>query len=294
MARSCLRTSRLSLPMKHLILFVLLLLNACSNKKEILSETAFANEYLLALKKNNASVDYSLTSDLSVNAKYKGSDYSHFPNNAYREYLMEPDCIDQVIAKFTQTANDLYKENKGVNTNNIIPVIKSTDFIDEVKKMVEVTDSTKSSPLFEKYNNELLIVYAEDSEKSIRYFTQDDFAKLHISRDSISVIALDNLDKMLTKVERAGDNGKYMITAGGSYEASMLLLTSFWSSKNFPVKGNIVVAVPNRDVLLITGSEDKANLEWMRARAQECYDSGSYQVSPDLFRWNGRKFLKFR
>lgn len=280
--------------MKNWILFVVLLLTACSSKKEVLSATEFANKYLLALKKNNPAVDYSLTPDLSVNAKYNGSDYTHFPDNAYREYLKEPDSIDQVLAKFTQTANEVYKKSKGINIKNIIPVIKSADFIDEVKKLVGVTDSTKSLPIFEKYNDELLIVYAEDNEKSIRYFTQNEFNKLHISRDSLAVVALDNLDRILAKAERTGNNGRYMVTAGGTYESSMLLLNSFWSNKNFPVKGDIVVTIPNRDVLLITGCKDKPNLDWIRVRAQESYDSGSYQISSSLFRWNGKKFSKFK
>jgi uncharacterized protein YtpQ (UPF0354 family) len=280
--------------MKHWILFVAFLFTTCSSKKEILSATEFANKYLLALKKNNPTVDYSLAPDLSVNAKYNGSDYTHFSDNAYREYLTEPDSIDQVLAKFTQTADEVYKESTEVNIKNIIPVIKSADFIDEVKELVGATDSTKSLPIFEKYNDELLVVYAEDDEKSIRYFTQNEFNKLHISRDSIAVIALDNLDRILTKAERTGNNGRYMVTAGGTYESSMLLLNSFWSNKNFPVKGDIVVTIPNRDVLLITGSKDKPNLDWIRARAQESYDSSSYQVSSSLFRWNGKKFSKFK
>lgn len=280
--------------MKNRILFAALLFTACSSKKEVLSATEFANKYLFALKKNNPSVDYSLAPNLSVNAKYNGSDYTHFPDNAYREYLIEPDSIDQVLAKFTQTANELYKESKGINSKNIIPVIKSADFIDKVKRLVGTTDSTKSSPIFEKYNDELLIVYAEDDEKSIRYFTQNEFDKLHISRDSLAAVALANLDRILTKAERIGNNGKYMVTAGGTYESSMILLKSFWSNKNFPVKGDIIITTPNRDVLLVTGSKDKVNLNWIRARAREYYDSGSYQISSSLFRWNGKKFLKFK
>ena len=85
-----------------------------------------------------------------------------------------------------------------------------------------------------------------------------------------------------------------MVAAGGAYEASLLLLNSVWSRKNFPVKGDIVVAIPNRDILLITGSDDKVNLDWMKTRAQESYDSGAYQISPSLFKWNGKKFLKFK
>jgi uncharacterized protein YtpQ (UPF0354 family) len=280
--------------MKHWVLFAALLLTACSNKKNVLSETEFANKYLLALKRNNPSVIYSLAPDLSVNAKYKGTDYLHFPDNAYREYLMEPDSIDEVLVRFTKTANDLYRESKGVISSKIVPVIKSPDFIDGVKNLVGVTDSTKSLPIFEKYNNELIVVYAEDNENNLNYFTEDNFSKLHISRDSISSLALDNLDRMLPKVERNGDNGRYMLIAGGTYEASLLLLNSFWTTKNFPVKGDIVIAIPNRDMLLVTGSKDKVNLDWLRAKAQQSYDSGSYQVSPSLFRWNGKKFLRFK
>lgn len=280
--------------MKNWILFTALLFTACSSKKEVLSATEFADKYLLALKRNNPAVDYLLAPDLSVNAKYNSSDYTHFPDNAYREYLIEPDSIDQILVKFTQTANEVYKESKGINIKNIIPVIKSKDFIDEVKNLVGATYSTKSSPIFEKYNDELLIVYAEDDKKSTRYFTQNEFNKLHISHDSLALVAFANLDRILTKAEITGNNGRYMVTAGGTYESSMLLLKSFWSNKNFPTKGDIVITTPNRDVLLVTGSKDKVNLDWIRARAQESYDSGSYQISPSLFRWNGKKFLKFK
>jgi hypothetical protein len=60
------------------------------------------------------------------------------------------------------------------------------------------------------------------------------------------------------------------------------------------VKGDVVVAIPNRDMLLVTGSKDEVNLKWLKAKAQQSYDSGSYQISPSLFRWNGKNFLKFK
>ncbi len=279
--------------MKYWILFAALVLTACSNKKTILSAEEFANKYLLELKKNNPSVEYSLAPDLSVNANYKGGEYSHFPDNAYREYLLEPDSIEQVLSKFTQTANELYNEKQEIDISKIIPVIKPRDFITEVKKLTAAKDSANFSIAFNKYNNELLILYAEDKENSLDYLTTDKLGQLHISQDSILALSLKNFDKILPKIERTGHKGRYIVTAGGTYEASLLLLNSFWSSKNFSVQGDIVVAVPSRDILLITGSRDKDNLNWVRTRAQESYDSASYQISPSLFRWNGKKFLKF-
>ena len=279
--------------MKCWILFATLVLTACSNKKTILSAEEFANKYLLELKKNNPSVEYSLAPDLSAKANYKGGEYSHFPDNAYREYLLEPDSIEQVLSKFTQTANELYNEKQKIDISKIIPVIKPRDFITEVKKLTAAKDSANFSIPFNEYNNELLILYAEDKENSLDYLTKDKLGQLHISQDSILALALKNFDKILPKIERTGNKGRYIVTAGGTYEASLLLLNSFWSSKNFFVQGDIVVAVPSRDILLITGSRDKDNLNWVKTRARESYDSASYQISPLLFRWNGKKFLKF-
>jgi uncharacterized protein YtpQ (UPF0354 family) len=285
--------SKVLYQMKYWILFAALILTACSNKKTVLSAEDFANKYLFELKKNNPSVEYSLAPDLSVNAKYRGGEYSHFPDNAYREYLLEPDSIEQVLSKFTQTANELYNKKQEVNISKIVPIIKPTDFIAEVKKLTAKKDSTNFSIVFNNYNNELSILYAEDKGNSLDYITKERLKQLHISQDSMSSLALKNFDKILPRIERTGKNGRYIVTAGGTYEASLLLLSSFWSSKNFPIKGDIVVAVPSRDILLITGSRDKDNLNWVRTRAQKSYDSASYQISPFLFRWNGKKFLKF-
>ncbi|MBF9238829.1 DUF1444 family protein [Hymenobacter sp. BT683] len=279
--------------MKYWILAASLILSACTHKKEMLTEKEFAEEYLLVLKKDNPGVIYSLSPDLGITAKYKGKDYRHFPDNAYREYTLEPDSIEQVLKKFSQTAHELYQESEAVDVNYIIPVIKPTSFLNDIGQLGEASDSIKPTVVYQQYNDKLLIVFAEDKEHGIHYFTQENFQKLNISQDSAQGIALTNLERKLPNIKKTGDNGRYMVTAGGDYEASLILLNFIWSQNNFEVKGDIVVAIPNRDMLLVTGSKDKANLKWLKAEAQQSYDSGSYQVSPSLFRWNGKKFLKF-
>ncbi len=259
----------------------------------MLTEKEFAKEYLLTLKKDNPEVIYSLSPDLGITAKYKCKDYRHFPDNAYREYTLEPDSIEQVLKKFSQTAYELYQENEVVDVNNIIPVIKPTSFLDDISQLGAASDSIKPTVVYQQYNDKLLVVFAEDKEHGIHYFTLENFQKLNISRDSVQKIALTNLEEKLPNIEKTGDNGRYMVTAGGDYEASLILLSFIWSQNNFEVKGDIVVAIPNRDMLLVTGSKDEINLKWLKAKAQQSYESGSYQISPSLLRWNGKKFLKF-
>ena len=44
-----------------------------------------------------------------------------------------------------------------------------------------------------------------------------------------------------------------MLTAGGNYEATLILLPEVWESVAEMVSGQIVAAVPARDVLYFTG-----------------------------------------
>jgi uncharacterized protein YtpQ (UPF0354 family) len=248
---------------------------------------------LLKLKKDNPEVIYTLSPNLGIVAKYKGTEYRHFPDNAYREYALEPDLIEQVIKKFSQTVHELYQENKSVVVDNIIPVIKPTSFLNDIGQLEAASDTVKPTVVYQQYNDKLLIVFAEDKEHGIQYFTQENFKRLNISQDSVNKIALTNLERKLPNIEKTGDNGRYIVTAGGDYEASLILLNFIWSQNNFEVKGDIVVAIPNRDMLLVTGSKDKLNLKWLKAEAQKSFESGSYQISPSLFGWNGSEFVKF-
>ena len=81
-----------------------------------------------------------------------------------------------------------------------------------------------------------------------------------------------------------------MLFAGGTYESSLILFESIWNKENFPVKGDIVIAIPNRDVVLVTGTENKSGLNHIQRSTDDLYENGSYQISNKIFVWNGDKF----
>ena len=109
--------------------------------------------------------------------------------------------------------------------------------------------------VYEDLNSDLIILYAEDSQKNIRYLTPADLEKVNIDRKELRNLACENLKKLLPKIERQGANGLYMITAGGDYEASLLLFGSMWIDMQKDVHGDVVVAIPTRDLLIVTGSD---------------------------------------
>lgn len=68
-----------------------------------------------------------------------------------------------------------------------------------------------------------------------------------------------------------------MLVADGNYEASLLLADEIWQSKQIPVKGDYVVAIPSRDTLLITGSEDVENLAKIKELATSTAKDSPYR-----------------
>jgi uncharacterized protein YtpQ (UPF0354 family) len=144
--------------------------------------------------------------------------------------------------------------------------------------------------LTEPFNSELAIVYVEDRPSSMRFLTtRDDVG----DRARLRHLALSNLHRLLANIEmRPGADGISLITAGGEYDASLLLADALWSGGQIEVDGDIVVAAPAKGPLLVTGSRNQAGIVRLRAIAAELA-AGPYGLTPVLFVWRGGKFEVF-
>jgi len=80
-----------------------------------------------------------------------------------------------------------------------------------------------------------------------------------------------------------------MLTMGGNYESSLILL-DIWKKDNFPVDGDIVIGVPARDLIFVTGSNDKENIQRIKDKVKEVNDMGDHVVSNKLFVLTENKF----
>ena len=57
------------------------------------------------------------------------------------------------------------------------------------------------------------------------------------------------------------------------------------------IKGDFVIGIPNRDVLLVTGSEDQAGIDKAKSIIKKSLaESWSYPVSSELFIYRDGKF----
>ena len=72
------------------------------------------------------------------------------------------------------------------------------------------------------------------------------------------------LDSLRTVLRVDVHPGVYMLTCGGNYETGLLLLPEVWAEVDPLLAGSRVVAIPNRDLLFVTGCENADGIAWIR------------------------------
>jgi len=120
-----------------------------------------------------------------------------------------------------------------------------------------------------------------------------DLTNLRMDERTLRQRALDNLDAMLNTVSFHGELPALMVSFHG-IESSLLLADAFWDEVAHDLPGDPVVAVPARDVLLITGADSPPGL----AKAGRCVDrvhfAGSHHLlTQDLLVRTGNRWRVF-
>ena len=255
--------------------------------KSNLSTTAFANKYFYALKKKVPGLQLVSINGLEVITKVTdANECRNYLDNAFAEYRNDPKNLSSILEKYTNSAKDLFLPEEPVQMERIVPVIKDYRFMHEVSKINERYDVDY---IYEQYNQDLYIFYAEDKENSISYLSKDNFDRLNMELEQLKAQAIENLDAVISKMERHGENGYFMVTAGGDYEAS-LILSDIWSKDNFPVNGELLIGIPSRDLLLVAGTEDADNIEKLANTIREINRNGDHIVSDKIFALQNGKF----
>lgn len=254
-------------------------------KKKLLSETEFSTKFAKRLSKKVKGLKITLINELEIKSEFNGGKYQHFLNNAYSEYISDSKLIKEIIQKYLNGISEMFLPKELVKEDRILPIIKDKRFI---KSLEEINPDFEENHIYEFYNDEIIIFYAEDRENSIHYISKEDLEEINFPIENLHEKAIQNLSDQL-KMERHGEEGYYMITAGGNYESSLILL-NIWNPDNFPVDGNFVIGIPARDILFVTGSKDSVNLHRLYDSIQKINETGDHLVSDKIFEFKNGKF----
>ncbi|NLR95116.1 DUF1444 family protein [Flammeovirga agarivorans] len=257
--------------------------------KQANQKIEFTKEYFNVLKKSVPALKLISLKELEITTEFQENEHKHFLGNAFNEYINDEDSKLEIIKRYIESSINTYYNKTTYSINEIVPIIKSQKYLDE---LIRITNSEEIDLVYEKYNSELFIFYAMDSETSISYIQQEDQVDLELPLKDFKELSIENLINKVS-IKKYGKEGSYMLSAGGDFEASLILVKSLWDKANFNVDGDIIISIPSKDVILITGSNNTKGIEELKKQTEEIFNSSNYTISNSLFILKDEEFVNY-
>lgn len=150
--------------------------------------------------------------------------------------------------------------------------VRSTTFLPILARLVDDLDDP-AAPVFDEFMGELGVAYSFGPPYGERMVARRDLERLALSRRQLRRYAADNLDTMAETVRVHGQPPAFMLSFDG-LESSLLLAAQFWDGLTDVVPGRLIVGVPARDVVIVTGSESRRGLEKARRAVDRVFFAG--------------------
>jgi hypothetical protein len=258
---------------------------------ELLDEAAFTRVVADRIESLGLGIKPTVTGPLTV--ELEGNDKTATMNldNAYADYKSSPENLDAVAAGFVDTAKSIFSPAPANRAETLLPVVRDVEFINFMQTAVR--DKSEGAHK----GDELAVVtlygdvgllFAFDSETMVQFATWQEIEGLGIKREDAKALALKNFERSLPMPDVVEFEGFWGLEFGGSYQSSLLLSDTYWQSRSFPFKGDLVAFPASREAMFLTGSGEE-KLADVRATAKKWMDEHSYPLSAQpLVRRDGK------
>jgi len=274
------------------LFFILVVLGLTIVSANVLSKKEFTILFKDNLTKKYTKHTFKLCGELCIN----GDDNIIYLDNAYKEYALSKDSFKNIFLRHTHSfrnSKNLFKSGK---KDKILPVVKSKEYIQEIKSTFKKLNKI-SDIYYQKISDELYLLYAFDTPKSIKFVTNSDIKRLKLK--NIKELAIENLTKYynnigatITHEDIKNSKGLYILSAKHNYEASVIVDKKFLIDKGIKVEGDIVVFIPARDTVMIVDSKDKVALKVASNISKKGYSELPYRISPYGYLLKGKEIVK--
>lgn len=151
-----------------------------------------------------------------------------------------------------------------------------------------------SEDLFvERAIGDLIVTYVIDYPDRVAYLTRTAMADAGVTEQVLATEATRNMALKQSHTEFRGGNGIYMAVIDGFYESSLLLDEALWADLAAQLGDDLIIAVPNRDILLLTTASDTAAVTFLDEIRAESLATGSHPLSEFSYFWrNGALSLR--
>jgi hypothetical protein len=197
--------------------------------------------------------------------------------NMWVECLQTPDERRNIIERFLRILVHQQIEDEPIDIQNILPLVREAAWIEYL--------GDERHGVTEHLAGDLWVAYGIDRPEATDILRRKDAQKLGLEANELRRLALDNLSRLLPDVNIWQHDEWIEISADDSvYICGLLLLDAFWEELERRVTEDLVVVVPTREILLVTGSASSAGIAAIRAEADSIIDNGHHVVSNTLLR----------
>ena len=131
-----------------------------------------------------------------------------------------------------------------------------------------------------------------DTGKELRFLMKPELEPAGVKPEELRALGVANLRTLAPNIQLHKGAEYSMITAGGNYESSLLLVPQIWSGSTVKVDGDLVVAVPARNLLFVTGSRTPGGIAKVREVAARALRESPNRLTDTLFVLRDGKFEK--
>jgi uncharacterized protein YtpQ (UPF0354 family) len=260
---------------------------------QTLSPRAFTEEIANAVRMAVPSAKVWIERELEVEITYSnGQNVLAELTTSYNAYRNEPERLKGIIDLHIQRlkTDEYAKGQIKLDHSKIVPVVKNRKWLEDAERRIKAA-GVKQTQLVDDFVDDLVVAYAEDTDKIFRYIARHEYKGRW---ENLRALALDNLKRVAPKTQIQGmSKDVAVVSAGDDYTSSLLVVSGLWSSpERFKVKGDVVVAIPSREVILVTGTENGKVSEFRRYVAN-VYAKGQFPLSQTLLVYRDNRFTKF-
>jgi hypothetical protein len=253
------------------------------------SRADFAEMIIRALQDagiNKEKIDQS-ESDFSLKLAGGGT---IFLGNVYANFCSAPRSARQaIVSEFVAAAASIpdlpsIPSDFATVKPSLMPVIRDAAYFSMIQLLNRKNgdkDDAGLDVVLKKLAGGLDVGLAYDTERNITSINQDFFQKWGVSLDEAFKVAKDNLWERTDPSRFAGQGGVYWGEWADSYDSSRILLTEL--IYRLSVDGDPVAFVPNRDHLVVTGTNNSAGLAAILKGGMERHFKHGHPLSPDLY-----------
>ncbi|MCA9222387.1 MAG: hypothetical protein KDA71_18800 [Planctomycetales bacterium] len=168
------------------------------------------------------------------------------------------------------------------------PRLWARAMLEQMRLQSLITDRDAPDLAYEFLGQHLAITLVYDLPESVRSLSREDLDAWQVTPYEAMEVARTNLAEDEFMIGKLGDS-LYASATGDSYDATRVILLDV--IRQFEVKGEPIAMLPNRDYLLVTGSEDVDGMTMMLDLAEKVLQEEPRPLSPLPIRLSGDEWL---